>query len=130
MQPDFSKYTLEELLDIEQNIDKHTYPERYETVCKLIKEAKPVDFEAIELKEKSSKSHLILYFVALCWFFAFYSIIKGEFTLKSYTATYANDPLIFFCGVGFYFGLGLYLCFEYKKQYKKLINKELVKGEQ
>ncbi len=126
MQLDFSKYTLKELLDIERNIDKDAYPERYEIVCELIKvkETDPVEIESMELKEKSSKIHRVLYVVALFWFFAFYSIIKGEFSLKSYTATFANEPLAFFCGVGVYFGFGLYLCFVYKKQYNKLINKD------
>ena len=126
MQPNFSKYTLEELLDIERNIDKDAYPERYKIVCKLIevKEKDPVEIESIELKEKSSKIHRVLYVVAFFWFFAFYSIIKGEFSLKSYTATYADEPLAFFCGVGFYLGFGLYLYFVYKKQYNKLINKD------
>lgn len=126
MQPNFSKYTLEELLDIERNIDRDAYPERYEIVCELIKvkETDPVEIESMELKEKSFKIHRVLYVVAFFWFFAFYSIIKGEFSLKSYTATFANEPLAFFCGVGFYFGLGLYLYFAYKKQYNKLINKD------
>jgi len=125
MQPDFSKYTLEELLDIEQNIDKNLYPERYERVCTLIKvrEADPVELNTIELKEKSSKIHRVLYIVAFFWFFAFYSIITGEFSLKSYTATFADNPVGFFGGVGFYFGFGLYLYFVYKKQYNKLKDK-------
>jgi hypothetical protein len=127
MQPNFSKYTLEELLDIERNIDKDTYPERYEIVCKLIKvkETDRIEVESTEFKEKSSKIHRVLFVVAFFWFFAFHSIMKGEFTLKSYTATYENEPLAFFCGVGFYFGLGLYLCFLYIKQYNKLINKDI-----
>ena len=98
MQVDFSKYTLEELLDIERNIDKDAYPERYEIVCSLIKlkEADPVEVDSIELKEKSNKIHRALYVVGLFWFFALYSLIKGEFTIKSYTATFANEPLAFF----------------------------------
>jgi len=127
MQPNFSKYTLEELLDIERNIDKETYPERYEIVCKLIKvkETDPVEIESTEFKEKPSKNHRVLFVVAFFWFFAFHSITKGEFTLKSYTATYANEPLAFFCGVGFYFAIGLYLCFLYKKQYNKSIKSDV-----
>ncbi|TPH16088.1 hypothetical protein [Litorilituus lipolyticus] len=126
MQPDFSKYTLEELLDIEQNIDKDLYPERYEIVCKLIqvKASNSVEVDAIALEEKSSKIHRVLYVVGLFWFFAFYSIIKGEFSLKSYTATFADNPLGFFCGVGVYFSLGLYFYFMYKKQCNKLKEKE------
>jgi len=125
MQLDFSKYTLKELLDVERNIDKNLYRDRYKIVCKLIedKENDPVEMEAIEIKEKSSKIHRVLYVVALLWFFAFLSIISGEFSLKYYTATYANEPLAFFCGVGFYFGFGLYLYLVYKKKYNKLINK-------
>ena len=126
MQIDFSKYTLEELLDIERNIDKDAYPERYEIVCSLImlKEADPVEVDSIELKEKSNKIHRALYVVGLFWFFALCSLIKGEFTIKSYTATFANEPLAFFCGVGFYFCFGLYFYLQYKRQYKKLISKD------
>lgn len=34
--PDFSKYTYEELLDAKAHIDRQAYPERYETIIKLL----------------------------------------------------------------------------------------------
>jgi len=36
--PDFSKYTYEELLDAKAHIDRQAYPERYETIIKLLDE--------------------------------------------------------------------------------------------
>ncbi|SFC92135.1 hypothetical protein [Pseudoalteromonas denitrificans] len=36
MNLDYTKYSISELLDVEQNIDKKTYPERYQLLCEEI----------------------------------------------------------------------------------------------
>jgi hypothetical protein len=37
MEPDFSSYSYDELLDVVEHIDKNAYPERYFTIINLIK---------------------------------------------------------------------------------------------
>ena len=123
MQPDFSKYTLVELLDIEKHIDKDAYPDRYKIVFELIKikENDPDEIEVIKVSDESFKVHLNLIFIAIFWLSAFYYIFTGEFKLKSYSATYESEPFGFFCGVGLYIGMGLYFYLNYIKQYNKLL---------
>jgi hypothetical protein len=36
MEPDFEKYTLDELRDVEENIDRVKYPDRYKRIYELI----------------------------------------------------------------------------------------------
>lgn len=52
MQIDYSKYHLEDLLDVKENIDAQMYPERYQHLCEEIElRRKKGEFDELELDE-------------------------------------------------------------------------------
>ena len=56
--PDFSSYSIEELLDCKQNIDKDRYPERYKEI---------LDFVALRTQDPNIKrSHDEIVFMEFC----------------------------------------------------------------
>ena len=57
IKPDYSKYTLSELHDVEQHIDKYTYPERYQEVLNQIAERTN---KKTQVQTRKTLSNLIL----------------------------------------------------------------------
>ncbi|WNC67822.1 RDD family protein [Thalassotalea nanhaiensis] len=59
-EPDFSTYSYEELLDAKRNIDKESYPQRYETIVQLLSDptrelnAKTQAIEEVEVNKYST----------------------------------------------------------------------------
>ncbi|WP_068546930.1 hypothetical protein [Thalassotalea crassostreae] len=54
MKPDYQSYTLEELYDVEVNIDKEAYPERYKDLLHELKLREEEESE-VEVKEDTKK---------------------------------------------------------------------------
>lgn len=55
MEPDYSKYTQEELLDVYKNIDRKMYPERFKALCSYIELEKPVEKKKRLLTNKKNQ---------------------------------------------------------------------------
>ena len=125
MQPNYSTYTLDELIDVESHIDKVIYPERYKQVCEQItlKQNDPKVADEIKLNGKVAKVNRLLYLVAFFWFFAFFTLLTGEFRIKGYSAYYEDNTIGFFCGVVLYFSLGLLIYIKYLNQSRKITSK-------
>ena len=58
MEPDFSKYTLRELNEIKEMLDKNKYPERYERLIAALATHKAAREEATSLESQKSEDEL------------------------------------------------------------------------
>ena len=68
MNPDYKKYTLIELYDVKDNIDKDLYPERYELLLSVIKikEQNPGDEPKPSKLNEKDKVSILKAVMALC----------------------------------------------------------------
>lgn len=67
MEIDYSKYSIDELFDIRQNIDKETYPERYAALLVELDLRKPEIDSIAKLKEEAFVSRTFDHIKALAW---------------------------------------------------------------
>ncbi|MBA6290197.1 hypothetical protein [Colwellia sp. MB3u-4] len=80
MNPDYTKYTLVELYDVKDNIDKECYPERYDLLLNEIRkreknpENKP---EPRKLINKKDKAYLKIFLMFLCIPFFSWQLINA-----------------------------------------------------
>lgn len=56
LKPDFNNYSIDELIDAAENIDKEQYPERYATIIALLKEKQPISVEMALRNNESDDS--------------------------------------------------------------------------
>jgi hypothetical protein len=112
VKPDYQSYTLEELYDVEENIDKEAYPERYKDLLhelKLREDAKP----QIEVKEETKKpkrkrsnkekittSSLILAAAAACLYYGYIPGKHGGLSME-------EDPYFFWGTLLFCVGMAV-----------------------
>jgi len=115
MKVDYCSYTLEELYDVHENIDKDAYPERYKELLKELasrekEEAAKEPDEAEEIKkpkrkrtnkEKIITSSFVLIAAAACLYF-------GEIPGKHGGLSIDDDPIAFWITMIFCVGLAVY----------------------
>ncbi|MBA6225026.1 hypothetical protein H4J51_13975 [Colwellia sp. MB02u-18] len=80
MNPDYTKYTLVELYDVKDNIDKKCYPERYDLLLNEIrKREKNPENEPKPLKliNKKDKAYLKIFLMFLCIPFFSWQLINA-----------------------------------------------------
>ena len=98
MHQDYSKYSLDELYDVEEHIDQDTYPERYQLILEQIRlkesvsakpkpETKPLE---IDKKPETISSRIIsIIFVAA---FLLYSLVSGQIGAKGKVLSVTESP--------------------------------------
>lgn len=124
MEPDYSKYTQEELLNVYESIDREMYPERFKALCNYIELKKPVEKkeEIIDQPKKLKGSWLACLIFGLYFFLhGCYSIYTGEYNgLKNVHHSLEDDPGWFKFSVGLQIVMGLYLLLHfYRLRYNK-----------
>ena len=80
MNPDYTKYTLVELYDVKDNIDKECYPERYDLLLNEIRkrEKNPENEpEPRKLINKKDKAYLKIFLMFLCIPFFSWQLINA-----------------------------------------------------
>jgi len=98
---DYSKYSLDELYDVEHHIDQNAYPDRYQLLLEQIKlkesvSAKPkpiIKTPEIEKKPETISSRIIsIVFVAA---FLIYSLVSGQIGAKGKVLSVTESPEFF-----------------------------------
>ena len=82
MEPDYTSYTLSELFDVKENIDKRRYPERYQRLLTEItlRQSKNQEITNINQSEglsKSDKVFIAKVIVAICSFYFSWSLVRA-----------------------------------------------------
>ncbi|OBT10412.1 hypothetical protein A9267_05910 [Shewanella sp. UCD-FRSSP16_17] len=104
MHQDYSKYSLDELYDVEEHIDQDTYPKRYQLILEQIRlkesitpeplpSAEPTKADEVEAKPKSISSRIIsIIFVAA---FLIYSLVSGQIGAKGKVLSVTESPEVY-----------------------------------
>lgn len=79
MNPDYTKYTLEELYDVKENIDNECYPERYDAILNEIRkqEKNPEKEPKPQKLNKKYKLYITRFLMLLCVPFFSWQLINA-----------------------------------------------------
>lgn len=82
MEPDYTSYTLSELFDVKENIDKRRYPERYQRLLTEITLRQSNNQEIANVNQskglsKSDKVFIAKVIVAICSFYFSWSLVRA-----------------------------------------------------
>ena len=124
MEPDYSKYTQAELMDVYVTIDRERYPERFDEISQYIELEQEI--EQAPSKSSDHKGSWVGCLVLGTYFLVkgCYSIYTGEYNgFKDVELTLIDDPKWFKFSVGLHmiFGVGLLLKL-YDLRYNKSLN--------
>ncbi|KXJ54355.1 hypothetical protein [Cognaticolwellia aestuarii] len=104
MHQDYSKYSLDELYDVEEHIDQDSYPERYQLILEQIRLKESINAEPlasaeltkapeVKAKPKSISNRVIsIIFVAA---FLVYSLISGQVGAKGKVLSVTESPEVY-----------------------------------
>ena len=124
MHQDYSKYSLNELYDVEEHIERDAYPERYQLILEQIRLKESVSSKSVNAtqsaetpdivaKPKSISSRIIsIIFVAA---FLIYSLISGQIGAKGKVLSVTESPEVFW---GIIIMLVLFIFYDLFKIYK------------
>lgn len=118
MSPDYPRYSLKELREALETIDKARYPERLEQIyCEITKRtvAANSNIPNSDIPPSSCENVMmgrrvfvfILGIIFICW--GGYSAIEGEMVGKNRIYTKENDPFLFYFRVLICIGVGVIL---------------------
>ncbi len=110
MKPDYKSYSLEELYDVKDHIDKDKYPERYQALLHEIalREAAKPTSEVIKPERKSSNKEKIIS-SAIFFMAAVACIYYGKIPLKhNRELSMDNQPFLFWLSLLVLVGLAVY----------------------
>jgi hypothetical protein len=126
MEPDYLKYSLDELYDVQNNIDVERFPERYEKLSIAInsKLNDPIEVEEYETTKHESRIWAALWVTCISWGWAFYAIYTGYFRLRRYSLYYTESPDLFIGLVIVFFIIGAISLNEFKNQYNKPLKQD------
>jgi hypothetical protein len=115
MEPDYSHYSLQALLEVHDSIDRELYPERYTRVCAEIekKQDDPVEVALLEEDTLYDKIIFVRVILFLCGLFAcsrlYTAWSEGVISWKGEKEYYLNQqPNGFYILVAFHIGMVLF----------------------
>jgi hypothetical protein len=127
--PDFTKYTYEELIDVETSIDKGAYPDRYSRVVELIaKHPKSIEQQSkeklntqhVEEKKKPkrvrSKKEIIIAIIFGVGFSA-YCLVQEKIPGKHGGFNPTDDYYLYWGFIGFFISTVFYNLYKLKTQF-------------
>lgn len=130
MNPNYKEYTLIELYDVKDNIDKDLYPERYKLLLSVIKikEQNPEDEPKPSKLDKKDKESIAKAVMALCAIYLLWALINafvnGTIRTKSgYIYHLSSQPQGFYTVVFIHIVLVIAaLCIVFKDFGNKIVN--------
>ncbi|WP_199525501.1 hypothetical protein [Pseudoalteromonas sp. bablab_jr011] len=130
MEPDYSNYSLQELLEARSSIDQQAHPLRYFIICQQIEVAanKPQERQALEKRDFFARFVLVKTIMALLSIILatklYYAFSKGYISWKGNTDYFVQqNPQIYYVLVAVHvFFLGLFLVLLFTNRWIKKQN--------